>query len=317
VASFEKRVLSEAEILRFLASVERGEIVLTADMDPDEIYGGVVTYAASNGWRIAIFNDCSEWDYIEWIEVGDERVAYADIADGMPAVAQYEPPDDVVKRAYGIGRPPIKPTRDDLEADERSFTDVREVLAGRQRFHLDAASSKMLRVVLSQGSVDAQITLARFIVDFGKQKRRHPFCCERRLAPPVVSELLTRAAVESVREPLVIGLPAGTVQEISRRYPAWDYDPKLVWIVPTDANIKVIVRNSPERSALPFVDVVPNEGALALRELPEWSPPTPAQLRYEEFAGGLSCPNCGTTATRYRSISNALVCGSCRRSFTP
>lgn len=55
-----RNVLTEAAVLAFLESVERGDVTLAPDVDPDEVYAGIVTYTASNGWRIAIFNDCNE-----------------------------------------------------------------------------------------------------------------------------------------------------------------------------------------------------------------------------------------------------------------
>src|SRR3972149_8251374 len=39
---------------------------------PQEAYSGNIEYLASNGWKVTIFNDCNEWDYIDSIEIGDE-----------------------------------------------------------------------------------------------------------------------------------------------------------------------------------------------------------------------------------------------------
>lgn len=35
-------------------------------------------YTATNGWRLALFNDGNEWDYLEWIEAPDGRRVHDD-----------------------------------------------------------------------------------------------------------------------------------------------------------------------------------------------------------------------------------------------
>jgi hypothetical protein len=203
------------------------------------------------------------------------------------------------------------PHADDLDVDVRAFDRLREVLEGRWRPRLDGTSSKTLRVVLGAREADASITPERFIIHFGAQKQRSPSSYYRRLAPGVVSEILERASIDSVAGPLVIGLPAGEVPSMGTFF-EWAYGPKLVWIVPAERSVKVVVRASPERWRAPFTRPVPGEGPLALRELPEWAPKEPA---YRDFAPPLSCPRCGAPSTRYRSLEDALVCGACGRSF--
>ncbi len=47
---------------------------------------GNVRYIASNGWRIVVYNDADEWDYIDSIVTSDGRIFdYAALAE-MPAV---------------------------------------------------------------------------------------------------------------------------------------------------------------------------------------------------------------------------------------
>jgi hypothetical protein len=196
----------------------------------------------------------------------------------------------------------------DLNAEARAFGQVREVLAGRLRVPLDAGSSKVL-FILFRSATDAVVTPDVFGVHFGPQKRRRPFSYFRSLAPAVVSELLDRAALESVAEPLIIGLPAGDVARVPG-YPAWSFDAKLVWIVPA-AEVKIVVRHSPERWSAPFVRPIPTDGPLALRELPDWA----LQVEHRNFERPLECPRCGTQSSCYRQAGNALVCQRCGRSF--
>ena len=65
----------EQEILKVLNSVG---VTLTAKPQHGEsfsdFYCGNYTWRLSNGWRVTVFNDCDEWDYIDNIETSDGRV---------------------------------------------------------------------------------------------------------------------------------------------------------------------------------------------------------------------------------------------------
>lgn len=95
---------TESELLSFLQKIETGEITLehTGSRTPADIYAGDVQYRASNGWLLTVFNDCNEWDYIDAIQRGGTRVDYDALSKHYPRVAQYSPPDEVARRAYGI-----------------------------------------------------------------------------------------------------------------------------------------------------------------------------------------------------------------------
>jgi hypothetical protein len=96
--------ISKQEILSFLHAIESGEIVLTPMQEPQWVYAGVVVYNASNGWRIAVFNDANEWDYIEWIVASDgRRVDFIfDMTERYADFERYVPSNDVAWRCYGI-----------------------------------------------------------------------------------------------------------------------------------------------------------------------------------------------------------------------
>jgi len=94
--------ISEDEIRSVLSAIERGAIRLTPLEEPQRVYAGVVEYAATNGWRIAVFNDCNEWDYIEWIEAPDgRRVDYDQLWESSD-LANYEPQPDIAWERYGM-----------------------------------------------------------------------------------------------------------------------------------------------------------------------------------------------------------------------
>jgi hypothetical protein len=82
--------ITEKELLQFLQEVEEGTISLHPESDPQDIYAGNVTYTASNGWRITIFNDCNEWDYVDKAITADGRsVDFDSIENDMPIAREY------------------------------------------------------------------------------------------------------------------------------------------------------------------------------------------------------------------------------------
>lgn len=95
--------LSEAGVLEFLRAIEDGSITLTPTICPQDIYAGDVTYSASNGWTLVIFNDCNVWDYMAQIETPDGRVLDFDTMENtMPRVKEYRPTDEVSWVRYRI-----------------------------------------------------------------------------------------------------------------------------------------------------------------------------------------------------------------------
>lgn len=94
--------VSEAELMAFLVAVERGEVLLRPEREPQYVYAGNVHYAASNGWHIIIFNDANEWDYIDFVQTADGRIAEFEEIDEMPQVSRHAPTDEVAWSRYGI-----------------------------------------------------------------------------------------------------------------------------------------------------------------------------------------------------------------------
>lgn len=95
--------ISDGEIREVLTSIERGAVHLTPIRDPQDIYAGVVEYAVDNGWRLAVFNDCNEWDYLEWIEAPDgRRVDYDQLCDASSDLKNYVPSISVAWERYRI-----------------------------------------------------------------------------------------------------------------------------------------------------------------------------------------------------------------------
>ena len=94
--------LTESEVRGFLQAIETGSICLTTSVEPQSIYAGNVEYDSSNGWRIVIFNDCNEWDYVDAIVAPDGRRADFDDIEGWPSVSSYYPPDELIWLRYRI-----------------------------------------------------------------------------------------------------------------------------------------------------------------------------------------------------------------------
>lgn len=76
VIEYHPQVISDAELAEVLNAADTGVVSISGiDSDDwDHTYsGGIMQFALGNGWRLGIFNDCGEWDYIEWIESPDGR----------------------------------------------------------------------------------------------------------------------------------------------------------------------------------------------------------------------------------------------------
>jgi len=98
--------ISELEIWQFLRAIETGEIKLNPEGVPQKIYAGNVTYSASNGWKIVVFNDCNDWDYIDALITADGRqINFDAIYDNLPEISNYTPSEAVAWTAYGLPGP--------------------------------------------------------------------------------------------------------------------------------------------------------------------------------------------------------------------
>lgn len=189
------------------------------------------------------------------------------------------------------------------EEDERAFGRLHDVLLGA-RVPLDRRAAKVLRLLLD-GDCDAEISPNAFGVHLGPTRSRYPYRHFLRTAPGVVAHLLAHAGAGPVRDPVVLAVPAGTIDDDA----PWSHPTKRVWVVPGSDVVKLLVRTSPAPEEEPFTRPVPPDGPLALRELPALEP------TYRELASPLACPRCGSSARRYRALGSALVCLRCHRSF--
>jgi hypothetical protein len=119
VIGAEKKI-PDKEIWAFLHAIDREEITLVSDGDPP--HAGDFEYLASNGWRIVVFFDCPEFDYIDSIVADDGRrweyglpdEYYDDLytenyADGTSAQSKwppfpehYHPGTDAARRAFKL-----------------------------------------------------------------------------------------------------------------------------------------------------------------------------------------------------------------------
>lgn len=72
VSDLSERTEDWKRVLEFLQAIERGEITLELQL-PVTMY---VRYQASNGWRLVVFNDAGEWDYLEEVAEETNRVLF-------------------------------------------------------------------------------------------------------------------------------------------------------------------------------------------------------------------------------------------------
>lgn len=96
--------LSGEEVLDVLHEIDRREVTLTADEDPAYVYAGNVTYQASNGWVLVVFNDCGEWDYLDHATSEDGREWDFDDDKGYGPACSYRGPEGRAEcyRVWGI-----------------------------------------------------------------------------------------------------------------------------------------------------------------------------------------------------------------------
>lgn len=95
--------IQEEELLEFLKAIEEETISLQPESVPQDIYAGNVSYRASNGWRITIFNDCNQWDYVDQVVAANGRsLGFDEIDNDMPIAREYTPDDEVAWNRYGI-----------------------------------------------------------------------------------------------------------------------------------------------------------------------------------------------------------------------
>src|SRR4051794_38364252 len=93
---------TEVELMDFLRAIEQGSVLLQPEQEPQKVYAGNVSYSASNGWKIVIFNDANEWDYIDCITTADGRSFDYDELAEMPIIEAYEPSEEAAWSKYGI-----------------------------------------------------------------------------------------------------------------------------------------------------------------------------------------------------------------------
>lgn len=95
-----RREISEREVLDFYGAIESGAVQLHALEDPQSVYAGTVTYQATNGWTLVVFNDANEYDTVDEVRSADGRVTDFDGLEGT--AADWHPDDETAWRCLGI-----------------------------------------------------------------------------------------------------------------------------------------------------------------------------------------------------------------------
>jgi len=93
--------VSEDEVLEVIARVEAGDLLVTKDCSWDVGALGV-KFTTEDGWRIVVFNDAGQWDYIETVEAPDGRFLESPEIDEMPCVEDYHPATVAIARLWGL-----------------------------------------------------------------------------------------------------------------------------------------------------------------------------------------------------------------------
>lgn len=56
----------ETRVVKLLRDIEQGKVTLKiVGRTPEKVFAGNVEYRSSNGWKLLVFNDCNDWDYLD------------------------------------------------------------------------------------------------------------------------------------------------------------------------------------------------------------------------------------------------------------
>jgi len=185
------------------------------------------------------------------------------------------------------------------ERDPESFAAALQTFEGH-RYPLDGGASKVLQFMLERPEgCDADLSADRFEIRFGWHPARHRYVL--RTAPPLLSQLLTLAAVPSGEVHVHAKIGPATIPAV--RFPPWSFDPRLIWLEASSSAITIQVRT-------------PSGGKDSTEPPPRIPPPIEPPPKFLEFPAPFACPHCSTPALRFRHLHEGpLVCGSCGRSF--
>lgn len=89
-----------------LQGTEKGQV--TVELTGGDLLLGKVEYTTSNGWKIVVFSDGDDWDYVDSItppsgehcKIWSEKEE--DDCEGMRRLRSYHPPEDQLKTIWGF-----------------------------------------------------------------------------------------------------------------------------------------------------------------------------------------------------------------------
>jgi hypothetical protein len=83
-----------------LDDIASGAVTVTPDRPVG--YSGNESFTTSNGWKIDVFNDVGEWDYIDHFQDPDGRVLdFDEMWDHARDLADYAPTEEEQARLWG------------------------------------------------------------------------------------------------------------------------------------------------------------------------------------------------------------------------
>ena len=186
-------------------------------------------------------------------------------------------------------------TPEEVRSDARWFAAARGVLRGGQRPPLEPGSLKLFGF-LFDGGCDATVSNEGFFVRFTWNPGPHEYDSE--LAPTILGHLLGWAGVSTKCSELR-GAPLAPhgLQLVPRR----PTESRALWLLEDGELVRFAMRV--ESDALRGA-AWPPEIMLPSREpvYRDVSPPRP-------------CPRCGVELSRVRDLGEAMICGTCGRSF--
>lgn len=98
-----------ARVGAFFDAIASGQVRLTSEVEPQEVYAGHIDYVAHGdgyeGWQLSVFNDCGRWDYASSLDLPDGEAFFDEeqIEEMLQMTGHAPRPDPAVAwERYGI-----------------------------------------------------------------------------------------------------------------------------------------------------------------------------------------------------------------------
>jgi len=89
-------MITDEQVEQLFKDIDEGRVTVKPTRETwKEAWAGDVEFTCSNGWRVVVFNDCDEWDYVDSVIApdGDKATWGGDIWADPPKWSNWHPRD--------------------------------------------------------------------------------------------------------------------------------------------------------------------------------------------------------------------------------